>query len=239
MNVDEELRSKMKNALKQMLPYRIGKKGNLQEWYHDWEDEDAQHRHQSHLYAVFPGTQITTEKTPDLAQAAKTTLNIKGDRATGWSTGWRINLWARLKDGNRAYKILKVLLTYVQPAGADNVNYVAGGGTYPNLLDAHPPFQIDGNFGSAASMIERLRQSSDEEGITLLPALPDAWKSGSVSGICARGGFELTMSWKNGVLKRVDVLSKNGNRCRIKYKDKVMSFNTKKGTHYLLNQLIK
>jgi alpha-L-fucosidase 2 len=235
LNVDKDFRSKIKTALNQMLPYQIGKNGNLQEWYHDWEDDEVQHRHQSHLYGIFPGDEITPEKTPALVEAAKKTLNIKGDRATGWSTGWRINLWARLKDGNRAYKIFKVLLTYVQPAGADNVIYDGGGGTYPNLFDAHPPFQIDGNFGGAAGIIEMLMQSSDDDGITLLPALPDAWQTGTISGICARGGFEIALKWKEGALESVNILSKNGNKCRVKYRNKSISFDTKKGEHYIVD----
>jgi alpha-L-fucosidase 2 len=232
LNTDPAFRDSLENARNKLHPYQVGKKGNLQEWYYDWEDVEPEHRHQTHLFGLYPGRHITPEKTPALAEAAKITLRIKGDKSTGWSTGWRINLWARLKDGNQAYKIFRALLTYVQPDGARVINYGGGGGTYPNLFDAHPPFQIDGNFGGAAGVIEMLMQSSDDDGITLLPALPDAWQSGSISGICARGGFEVTLKWKNGNLEGADIYSRAGNECQLKYKGKIVRFKTKKGGRY-------
>ena len=200
-----------------MHPYQIGKKGNLQEWYHDWEDAKPQHRHQSHLFGLHPGNHITTELTPELAAASKKSLEIKGDKSTGWSKGWRINLWARLKDGNHAYKMYRTLLNYVEPSGL-HTNYKKGGGTYPNLLDAHPPFQIDGNFGGAAGVLEMLMQSNKNQ-IHLLPALPDVWAEGSVKGICARGGFEVSMVWKDGQLIKTSIYSKIGGKTTLKYKD--------------------
>lgn len=239
LNKDAGFRDSLQAALDKLYPYQIGKKGNLQEWYYDWEDAEPQHRHQSHLFGLYPGNHITTEKTPLLANAAKKTLEIKGDISTGWSTGWRINLWARLKEGNHAYKILRALLTYVEPDGARTTNYSNGGGTYPNLLDAHPPFQIDGNFGGAAGIVEMLLQSSGEDGIYLLPALPDAWPSGSISGICARGGFELTLHWEKGKLISAEVLSKAGNDCTLHYKDKTIQFKTKKGLRYKIGEDLK
>jgi alpha-L-fucosidase 2 len=238
LDIDVALRDRLKIAMSQLYPYQIGRKGNLQEWYHDWEDPEPTHRHQSHLFGLYPGHQITPEKTPELANACRKTLEIKGDETTGWSKGWRINLWARLWDGNRAYKLFQELLSYVEPDGAKKINYGGGGGTYPNLFDAHPPFQTDGNFGGAAGVIEMLLQSNEED-IYLLPALPDAWRSGSVSGICARGGFEFSIHWKDGRLHGVDVLSNAGNTCRLNYDSKVVTLDTKRGGSYHLDSTLK
>lgn len=217
----------IEKALSRMRPYQIGSKGNLQEWYFDWEDADPKHRHQSHLFGLYPGHQITPATAPALANACRKSLEIKGDETTGWSKGWRINLWARLMDGNHAYKMYRELLRYVDPDGV-RTNYSNGGGTYPNLCDAHPPFQIDGNFGGTAAVVEMLMQSSDSE-IRLLPALPLAWPTGSVSGLCARGGFEVSMTWKNGALQEATVSAKQDGKTCLVYGNLRLDISLKKG----------
>ncbi len=227
LNTDADFRNKLEIALAKLHPYQIGKKGNLQEWYYDWDDQEPQHRHQSHLFGLFPGNHITPANTPELANACKKTLEIKGDETTGWSKGWRINLWARLLDGNHAYKMYRELLKYVDPDGV-TTSYSRGGGTYPNLFDAHPPFQIDGNFGGAAAVAEMLLQSSENE-IHLLPALPDAWDEGSVKGICARGGFVVSMDWGNGAVKKLSVFARKSGKTTLFYGSEKREISLKKG----------
>jgi alpha-L-fucosidase 2 len=227
LNTDANFRKKLEEALARLYPYQIGEKGHLQEWYYDWEDQDPRHRHQSHLFGLYPGHQITPYNTPELADACRKTLEVKGDESTGWSKGWRINLWARLGDGNRAYKMYRELLRYVDPDGL-RTNYSRGGGTYPNLFDAHPPFQIDGNFGGAASVVEMLMQSNENE-IRLLPALPDAWENGSVKGICARGGFIISMDWADRKVLKLRVFARQDGQTILISGDKRKELNLKKG----------
>jgi alpha-L-fucosidase 2 len=210
---DPAFAAQVSAALAKLLPYQIGAAGHLQEWYHDWADQDPKHRHQSHLYGLYPGTHVTLEGTPAIAAAARKTLEIKGDETTGWSKGWRINLWARLQDGEHAYKMYRELLKYVEPDGV-KVNYKRGGGTYPNLFDAHPPFQIDGNFGGAAAVAEMLVQSTPDA-VYLLPAIPKAWASGSVSGLKTRGGYTLTMRWENSKVVSYSLTRPDGGKPKV------------------------
>lgn len=207
LGCDKDFVAEANKALARLQPYKIGKKGNLQEWFYDWEDEDPHHRHQSHLFGVYPGHHLDdgVNTKEAIHRAASRTLELKGDKTTGWSTGWRVNLYARLHDSKNAYHIYRKLLSYVSPDGYRGADAHRGGGTYPNLLDAHSPFQIDGNFGGCAGVIEMLMQSEYTVGrakrgnisIELLPALPDNWKDGMASGLRARGGITVEMKWSN------------------------------------------
>ena len=226
--VDGDFRKEANRTLRRLQPYKIGKKGNLQEWYHDWEDRDPHHRHQSHLFGLYPGHHISLSETPDLAKACAKTLEIKGDRTTGWSSGWRVNLFARLQDSEGAYRIYRNLLRYVSPDDYRGNDARRGGGTYPNLLDAHSPFQIDGNFGGCAGVVEMLMQSTKEK-IVLLPALPELWKDGKVKGICARGGFVVDMEWKGGKVTSLSITARYNSSTKVLCNGKVIKVNLKKG----------
>jgi alpha-L-fucosidase 2 len=229
LQADKPFADTLRQMLPRIAPYQIGRFGQLQEWMQDIDDPNNKHRHISHLWGVHPGTEINWKDTPDLMEAAKKSLIARGDEGTGWSVAWKINFWARFRDGNHAWKMVQMLL---RPEGIKNIQATGGGntggGSYPNLFDAHPPFQIDGNFGGAAGIVEMLLQSH-LDAIDILPALPDAIPSGHIKGIRARGGFELEFSWEEGELTSLKVISKAGYPLSLRYGDKTFASNTRKG----------
>ena len=218
LGIDKKERKQWEHVLSNLVPYKIGRYGQLLEWSTDIDDPKDEHRHVNHLFGLHPGHTVSPITTPELAEAAKVVLVHRGDGATGWSMGWKLNQWARLQDGNHAYTLFGNLLK---------------NGTVDNLWDTHPPFQIDGNFGGTAGITEMLLQSHMGF-IQLLPALPDAWKDGSIQGVCAKGNFEIDMIWKDGLLQEATLLSKAGENCTVKYAGKTISFKTAKGRSYQL-----
>ena len=219
----------LKNIQSRLAPMKIGKWGQLQEWFEDWDDPKDNHRHVSHLWGMYPGRQITADGTPDLFKAVRTSLEARGDESTGWSMGWKVCLWARLLDGDHAYKLIQDQLKPARSRG-----FGGSGGTYNNLFDAHPPFQIDGNFGCTAGIAEMLVQSHTGK-IVLLPALPSVWKDGTVKGLQCRGGFILEeLTWKDGKPATVKVRSNAGGKLNITWNGKDQTLDTKSGKVYTI-----
>ncbi|MBZ5622269.1 MAG: glycoside hydrolase family 95 protein [Acidobacteriia bacterium] len=250
LDVDAGLRDQLTNLRAQIAPNRIGQYGQLQEWMEDLDDPKNQHRHMSHLWGVYPGSEITPYGTPDLFQAARQSLIFRGDAATGWSMGWKLNLWARFLDGDHAYRILQNLIV---PASDKGPNTPAHAGLFANLFDAHPPFQIDGNFGATAGIAEMLLQSDDPYGtptsltpvesgsgaafVHLLPALPRALPSGKVSGLMARGGLEVSIAWQNGKLVRATLTAKDSIAVKMRYAGRESEVQLKPGRPYELGPM--
>jgi alpha-L-fucosidase 2 len=212
LGTDQALRADIAAARKQLLPFQVGARGQLQEWNQDFAEVEPHHRHASHLYALHPAHEISPLTTPALAAAARRSLELRGDDGTGWSLGWKVNMWARLLDGNHAYTLFRNQLRLTRD---NDPTWGGHGGAYPNLFDAHPPFQIDGNFAGTAGVIEMLLQSQNDE-LHLLPALPDAWPAGSVRGLVGRGNFVVDLRWRGGKLASATVLARSGGHCMLR-----------------------
>jgi alpha-L-fucosidase 2 len=240
---DEAFRTELEKTRARLAPTRIGSDGRILEWLEEYPEAEPHHRHVAHLWGLYPGAEIDPRATPELAAAARKSLEARGDVGTGWSLAMKMAMWARLGDGERAHRLLR---EHLKPAGSETPSGSWTGGTYPNLFDAHPPFQIDGNLGGAGAIAEMLLQSrasspasGQRDEIDLLPALPTAWRAGSVTGLCARGGFEVDVAWESGALTRAVIHSKLGHPSRVRYKERVVTLTTQEGSQDTLDAQLR
>jgi alpha-L-fucosidase 2 len=231
LDINDDFSNTAKQTRDKIFPLQIGNWGQLQEWKEDVDDPENKHRHVSHLYGLHPGKQITLEHHPELAEAAKVSLQARGDDGTGWSLAWKVNFWARLKDGDKAYQLFKRLL---RPTGSQSAEYLSGGGSYNNLLCAHPPFQLDGNMGGCAGIAEMLLQSHAGV-LEFLPAIPSQWSDGSINGLKARGNFEVNMEWKAGKLIKAQIIGKEGQTGKYKLNNEIIEFQIPEGGIFNVN----